>query len=121
MPQQKTKTKKEKRGFYFKTMIDGLISGLIAIGIFLGRPANALESNIFGMLTGMILIIVVLIMIYAYQYNKEMYAFGIFFVVAVAIVEVMVIGWILGESTESIIVTIFIVSPSVIIFDKLLG
>jgi hypothetical protein len=118
---EKGKTPINREKFVFKTIIDGLIAGLIAIGIFLGRPANIKPIESYYIILGLLFVIFGFIFIYYVKYGMTESIIGLIVILFVAIIEVSIIGYAFQESTMSILIAILIVLPSVIIFDKLLG
>jgi len=118
---EKSKKKKEQKDFFLKTAIDGLLAGLLAVGIFLGRPANIKPVESYQLLFGLFLFVGFLMIMYAYTRKKKDVAYGLFVVLIVAFIEVIIIGIIFQETPEDIMIALFIISPSVLIFDKLLG
>ncbi|KKN53373.1 hypothetical protein LCGC14_0603430 [marine sediment metagenome] len=116
------KRKKERqKNFIFKTTIDGLLAGLLAIGIFLGRPSNPKPIESYYVLLGLVLFVGFIMVMYAYTRRKMNIAYGLFVVLGVALTEVVLIGVIFQETPQDIMIALFIITPSVLIFDKLLG
>lgn len=114
------KSKKQK-DFILKTAIDGLLAGLLAIGIFLGRPPNPKAVESYQLLLGLILFVGFVMVAYAYMRKKTIFAYGLIVVLSVAFIEVIAIGIIFQETLTDIVIALFIITPSVLIFDKLLG
>ncbi len=113
--------RKNRDKFIFKTIIDGLIAGLIAIGIFLGRPPNPKPAESYFYVLIIISVILILIAIFSFRFRERENAIGIFVVLAISIIEVSLIGIVFQEPIESIFITILIVFPSIIVIDKSLG
>lgn len=119
---KKSKSKSEKRQrFIFKTIIDGFLIGLIAIGVFLGRPPNEKPLSSYIWILCILGFIIILLIIYSIKYSDPQTLLGLFIIIFISIIEVSLIGMAFQESVADIFITILIVSPSVIIFDKLLG
>jgi len=111
----------KQKDFILKTAIDGLLAGLLAIGIFLGRPATPKTIESYQLLLGLILFVGFAMVMYAYMRKKSIVVYGFIVVLIVAFAEVILIGIIFQETFTDIIIALFIITPSVLIFDKLLG
>lgn len=118
---QIARKKEKQKTFIFKTAIDGLLAGLLAIGIYLGRPSTPKPIESYQFLFVLVFFVGFIMVMYAYTRRKMNVAYGLFIVLGVAFTEVVLIGVIFQETTTDIIITLFIVTPSVLIFDKLLG
>ncbi|KKM79354.1 hypothetical protein LCGC14_1350690 [marine sediment metagenome] len=122
MAKRRIKRKKKIHiDFIFKTAIDGLLAGLLSIGIYLGRPPSTKSAESYELLLALFLSVALIMVLYAYTKRKARIAYGLFVVLGVSIVEVILIGIIFQETTTDIMITLFIIAPSVLIFDKLLG
>lgn len=107
--------------FIFKTIVDALIGSVLSLGVF-QTPTFLFDELIewIGLVT--ILSFVIILMIsYAVVYGSIHSVYGIGIVIAVSLLEVMLIGLVLGYGWDMILVVFLIVTPSVIVFDKLLG
>ncbi len=117
------KEKKRKIGVYQKTALDGMVGGLLSVGIFFSgaiqTDSRPLET--YQMLFIMFLMIGFVILIYSYNRKRKEIAYGFLLVLAVGFGEVILIGLIFNESWRNIMIAMFIVTPSILIFDKLLG
>ena len=111
----------ERKKFIHKTIIDGLLTGLISIGVYLGRPPNPKPVDSYVLLGLLLVLIAGVIIFYTDKYKNQTLTLGLLVVLVTSIAEVILIGVMFQESIDSIIITILIVSPSVIIFDKILG
>lgn len=113
--------KTKQKDFIFKTVIDGLLAGLLAIGIYLGRPPTPKTIESYQLLLALTFFVGFIVIMYAYMKTKKNIAYGLIIVLAVAFTEVILIGLIFQESPIDIVIALFIITPSVLIFDKLLG
>ena len=60
-----------KAKFIFKTAIDGCIAGLLAVGVFLGRPPNQKPGTSYFYLLFVLLAVVLLMVAYFLKYGKN--------------------------------------------------
>jgi hypothetical protein len=104
-----------------KTAIDTLVASLISIGVF-QSPTFVIES-LFGYtaIFMILLFVVVLIVVYATMYGDRRYAYNIFVILIISFIEVLWIGYALEKPIEMILVVFLITTPSVLVFDRLLG
>lgn len=114
-------TKKERKRYVLKTSIDVLVGGLISIGIF-QSPTFILTSgtSYIGLLL-LLLLIFALMLFYSIDKDKFKITMSLILMIGLSFLEVILIGILLNESIELILVVWFIVIPSVILFDNLLN
>ena len=107
--------------FILKTIADCLVAGLISVGVF-QSPTFAIESlSGYAVLIGLVLLTLLLMTIYALKFHQKKAITGLLIALGVSMLEVFAIGFALGKSFDLIVVVWFIIIPSVLIFDKILG
>ena len=104
-----------------KTIIDVLIGGLISLGVF-QSPTFVIENGFsYIPLILLIVVIVILMRVYSKEKGMEFQTIDLLISVVVSMIEIFIIGVSIGYEVDVIIIVWFIILPTVIVFDKLMG